>query len=300
MLPSGRSLALALTVDGEVELVAGMVDLLGGIVDRVVLVEGRTTFHGDPRDVVADRWSDLIALPDGVLRSVVIDLPDRDAAGVGLRRREMLQRSAIALGVRDMAACDLVLAVDADEFVDPAWVVAEEMGIDSPQRLPLVPMYGGLDRRAPDWHCCREHLALTPGSWPTPATDFLFPGGVIGPVADLAGRGTHDWRATAQMATAAAGWHLLHVLPADSDPARKHSRQAHVWDTRVDTGHMRRAIEAGIHPYGWWSASPMDVPHELGFLADRHREVVVGPLPDEAYRESLMARWWLDFRGRST
>ncbi len=295
MLPSGRRLALALTADGEVDLIRAMVEMLAYKVERVVIVEGSTTFHGDPRTVVGAGWSDLARIPDAALRSIVIDLPPRDAEGVSLRRREMLQRSAIALGVRDLAPDDLILAVDSDEFVDPEWLVANESGIEAPARLLFVPLFGGLDRRAPDWHCCRAHLTLTPGEWPTQASDFLFPGGVIGPVRDVTGRGTHDWRVTSDSTIGPAGWHLLHVLPADGDPARKHHRQAHDWDERADTDHMQQALAAGVHPYGWWTASSIDVPAALRFIADRHPESLRGPLPDDALREQLLTLWCAEF-----
>lgn len=295
VLPSGRRLALALTADGEVDLVRCLVETLGGVVDRVVVVEGRTTFHGDRRDVLGGQWARLLGVPESLFRSIVIELPPRGATGVGLRRRELIQRSAIALGVRDLAADDLVLAVDSDEFVDPDWLVAHEADIHNPTRLLLIPMFGGLDRRAADWHCCRDHLTLTPGVWPTPDNGFLFPGGVIGPVGDLAGRGTHDWRGHPVRSLGPAGWHLLHVLPADDDPARKHARQAHDWDERADTSHMRRALRLGVHPYGWWSAFEMEVPARLRFVADRHPQAVLGPLPRAADREATLRGWWAAF-----
>lgn len=295
MLPSGRRLALALTADGEVDLIRCLVETLADVVDRVVIVEGRTTFHGDDRDVLGTQWARLLGVPEQLLRSIAIELPPRGAAGVGLRRRELIQRSALALGVRDLAADDLVLAVDSDEFVDPDWLVAHEADIDGPTRLLLVPMFGGLDRRAPDWHCCRDHLTLAPGGWPTPDNGFLFPGGVIGHVRDLARRGTHDWRAHPARTLGPAGWHLLHVLPAHDDPARKHARQAHDWDERADTAHMRRALDLGVHPYGWWSAFEMEVPAQLRSIAQRHPQTVLGPLPEAAERQAALRQWWAVF-----
>ena len=295
MLPNGRRLALAMTVDDEVDLVAEMVGLLGELLDRVVLIEGRTTFHGEPREVMGEAWAEVLDLPAGVLRTGVIDLPGREATETTMRQREMLQRATLALGVRDLADDDLVLAVDTDEFVDPQWLANHAAHITEPTRLMLLPLYGGLDRRAPDWHCCRGHLTLQPGVWPTPETTFLFPAGVIGPASALAGRGTHHWRATATQRSNTAGWHLLHVLPPGGDPARKHSRQAHTWDVRADTAHMRRALSAGVHPYGWWTASQIDVPDALADVARRHPSSVQGELPPDSERQALLRQWFNEF-----
>ena len=284
-----------MTVDDEVELVTEMVGLLGGLLDRVVLIEGRTTFHGEPREVMGQTWADVLQLPPNVLRTGVIDLPGAESETTTMRRREMIQRATLALGLRDLADDDLVLAVDTDEFIDPQWLTANAARIAEPTRLMLVPLYGGIDRRAPDWHCCRGHLTLPPGVWPTPASKFLFPGGVIGPARALAGRGTQHWRATAPRSAEAAGWHLLHVLPPGGDPARKHSRQAHTWDTRADTTHMRLALSAGVHPYGWWAASAIDPPPALAGLGARHPDSVQGPLPPDVERQALMRQWFADF-----
>ena len=51
-----RKLALAITADGEVDLIRGMIDLLRSKLDRVLLVEGRRTFHGKPREVLGGEF----------------------------------------------------------------------------------------------------------------------------------------------------------------------------------------------------------------------------------------------------
>jgi hypothetical protein len=206
-----------------------------------------------------------------------------------MRQREMLQRAAIGLAVRDLNPSDLLIAVDSDEYVDPDWLRRSAAGITVPTRLRFVPMFGGLDRRAPDWHCCRGHVSVPLGQWPPVETGWLFPGGVIGPMSALPGRGVADWRARADAAAPEpAGWHLLHVLAPESDAARKLGRQAHSWDPAADREYMDQVLAAGIHPYGWWGVTTTPVPEALGFLAQRHPEVVRGPLPPDEAREGLL------------
>jgi len=289
VVAGGRRVALALVADGEVDLIAAMVDLLRPLLDRVVIVEGTRTYHGAPRETLGRRWQELLGLDEPSFRSVVMELPPAEDPKSSMRQREMLQRMAGGLGVADLDPDDLLIVVDSDEFVDPAWLEANAAAIAVPTRLRFVPLYGGLDRRAPDWHCCAVHLHEPPGWWPPRDTGWLFPGGVVGPIGALAGRGAAHWRSSAEaVAVGAAGWHLLHLLPADGDPARKLTRQAHVWDPSADTAYLRRVLDAGIHPYGWWAATSVPVPPALAFVARRHPATVLGPLPPADERERLL------------
>lgn len=301
MVAGGRRVALALVADGEVDLIRAMVDLLRPMLDRVVVVEGTRTYHGAVRETLGRQWQGLLGLDEPSFRSVVMELPPADDPKATMRRREMLQRAAVGLGVADLDPDDLAVVVDSDEFVAPAWLAAHAAAITVPIRLRLVPLYGGLDRRAPDWHCCAVHLQQPAGQWPPSETGWLFPGGVVGPISALAGRGAAHWRAAPEAVSVdAAGWHLLHLLPADGDPARKLTRQAHRWDPSADTAYLRRVLDAGIHPYGWWAATAMAVPSALRFVARRHPATVLGPLPPTDERQRLLFHALARFAGAST
>lgn len=284
-----RKIALAITADGEVDLIRGMVDLLAPKLDRVLIVEGRRTFRGKPREVLGAGWMDLLALKPEQFRSIITELPADNAPGGSMRQREMFQRNAIGLGVRDMQADDLLIAVDADEFVDPAWLDAHADSVRVPTRLRMLPFYGGLDRRAPDWHCCLGHLSIPVGQWPPHETGWLCQGGVVGPIGELANLGVQYWRSHPVAQTGeAAGWHLLHVLSPEKDPSWKLQRQAHDWDTGMDHQYMVRHLAAGIHPYGWWGATQISIPSQLEFLARRLPDSVLGKLPSLNERHQLM------------
>ncbi|TLU87954.1 MAG: hypothetical protein FDX21_03870 [Chlorobium sp.] len=284
-----RKIALAITADGEVDLIRGMIELLLPQLDRVLIVEGRRTFQGKPREIFGEGWLDLLALKPEQFRSVVTDLPDDNAPSASMRQREMLQRNAIGLGVRDMQPDDLLIAVDADEFVDPDWLDSHADSVSVPTRMFMLPCYGGLDRRAPDWHCCLKHLTTPVGDWPPHETGWLFPGGVIAPIRDLANLGVQYWRSHPVAKTdEVAGWHLLHLLSPEKDPSRKLQRQAHDWDLGADCHYMIHCLAAGIHPYGWWGATQIAVPSQLEFLARRHPDTVLGDLPSLNERHHLM------------
>ena len=284
-----RKIVLAITADGEVDLIRGMVDLLIPKIDRVLIVEGRRTFHGKPREVLGERWMELLALKPEQFVSIVTDLPADNMPGVTMRQRDMIQRNAIGLGVRDMQPDGLLIAVDADEFVDPDWLGSHADTVIVPTRLLMLPFYGGLDRRAPDWHCCLKHLTLTIGQWPPQETGWLCPCGVAVPIGKLDNLGVQYWRSHPVAITdEVAGWHLLHVLPPEKDPSRKLQRQAHDWDTNVNNQYMARCLAAGIHPYGWWGATKTTIPSQLEFLVQRHPDSVLGELPSLNERHQIM------------
>ncbi len=290
---NGRKIAVGITADGEIELIREMVDLLRPVVDRVVIVEGDRTFAGAKRDVLGSQWQDLLALDDNTFRYVTAQLPGPTSSDgdsfADARRRGLVQRNAVGLGVRDMAPDDLLLAVDADEFVDPLWLEDNVAAITKVIRLNMVPLFGGLDRRAPDWHCCLDHLTNPAGTWPPHDTGWLCEGGVIGPIGQLAGRGVQGWRSRPDSrSTDAAGWHLLHILPAHNDPAFKIERQGHEWQGTADSDFVALCLAAGIHRSGWWGATESPIPDALRPLATRFPATILGDLPDLAYRESLL------------
>jgi hypothetical protein len=289
---NGRKIAVGITADGEIELIREMVDLLRPVVDRVVIVEGDRTFAGAKRDVLGSQWRDLLALDDDTFRYVTAQLPGPISGGdsfADARRRGLLQRNAVGLGVRDMAPDDLLLAVDADEFVDPLWLKDNVAAITKVIRLNMVPLFGGLDRRAPDWHCCLDHLVSPAGTWPPRETGWLYEGGVIGPIGLLAGRGVQGWRSRPDTHSAVAGgWHLLHILPAHNDPTFKIARQGHEWQGTSDPEFVAACLAAGIHRSGWWGATPSPIPAALRPLAARFPETVLGEMPGLEFRKELL------------
>jgi hypothetical protein len=293
---SGRKIVLALTADGEVDLIRAMVDLLRPVLDLVVISEGTHTLSGEQRTVLGPRWRELLGLEPDAFRYVIPQLPVAGSSPTDSRRRLMFQRNALGLALRDLSPDDLLIAADADEFVDPEWLAANARGINSVVRLKMVPLFGGLDRRAPDWHCCLEHLATPPGSWPPRETGWLCPCAVIGPIGLLEGRGIAHWRDKPDThSELAAGWHLLHVLPAHGDPSFKISRQAHEWQGVTDKEFVSLCVQAGIHRSGWWGATQYLVPIALEPVARKFPHTVLGPLASEEERRALMAEALLRF-----
>lgn len=276
MLPGGRRLIVAIAVDDEVELIRGMVDLLAPVMDHLVLAEGTTTFQGDARTVIGQGWRDILGLPAGQLTLITAELPPRERAATA-RAREQLQRAALRLGLRGEPRDALLVLPDADEYLSPTWLREYGPQVDSVRRLAQVPLFGGLDRRAPDWHCCRA-LLHAPIGVPRPGpAKWLCPGPLAGPLGELA-KFTAS-RSAIRMAPGQppAGWHLLHILPASGDPSRKLGRQAHDWD--VSSEALKDSLAAGVHPNGWWLTTDIEPPAELTFLAQRHPGLLLGPAP---------------------
>jgi hypothetical protein len=290
---AGRRIAVGITADGEIDLIRAMVDLLRPLVDRFVIVEGTRTFSGEPREVLGVTWRTVLDLDDDNFRYVTAQLPGPGSSPSDIfadaRKRGMLQRNALGLAVRDLAPDDILLSVDADEFVDPAWLEAHAAALETVMRLRMVPLYGGLDRRAPDWHCCLDHLTSPIGAWPPRETEWLYEGSVIGPIRELVGRGVQGWRARPDSLSAeAAGWHLLHILPAYQDPVFKIERQGHQWQGTSDSEFVARCLVSGVHRSGWWGATSGPIPPALAPIAQKFPATVLGPLPALNQRESLL------------
>jgi hypothetical protein len=125
-----------LLFNDELSLLEVRLELLAGVVDHVVIVEGTTTFTGHPKKAhYRDSGMDVSAFP-GDVRSLVVEL---DAVGPAPWDRENAQRAAIGTYVREHAAPgDLVLIGDVDEMPKPELLARLAQTLERPARLRMV------------------------------------------------------------------------------------------------------------------------------------------------------------------
>lgn len=107
---------------GEYDLLEIRLTELDGLADRFVLVESPRTFTGRAKPLHYLDHADRYARWHDRIRHVVVDdMPD--GAGVTAWDRERHQRDAIARGLTDLRAEDVVLVGDCDELPNPDAVV---------------------------------------------------------------------------------------------------------------------------------------------------------------------------------
>jgi Glycosyltransferase family 17 len=198
-------------VDARLKLWAGVAGY------RPTALLGDRTFRGDPLPVAVD-------LPAAEVDALVVSLDEPGAWG-----REKQQRDAIWRLRDEMADDDLVLVVDADEFVDPqALDRIQEATADGPVKLRMAMYVCGTRWRNPTpW---RHGSACRARDLPERVTDQL-----------------RDVRTLPQVED--AGWHLTYY-GTDEDIDLKLKAFSHV---EVDTPQMRAALadQRENGPPGW-------------------------------------------------
>lgn len=118
---------------GERNFLDLRIALLGSEVDVFVIVEGRTTFTGLPRNVLTK--PDLDAVFDGVadFEHVVVSLEGFQTAW----QKEHAQRNAIARGLVGAGPNDLIIVGDVDEIPRPDIVRTLKHKLVSPVNLEM-------------------------------------------------------------------------------------------------------------------------------------------------------------------
>lgn len=256
----------------------------------VVVQEGTRTFAGEAREPLRQDWHDLTGIPAPQLRVVTAHL----RAGAKWRTQAVQRNSLIPVLLRESVDRPVLLC-DSDELLDPdsapealAAAIATRQG---PVRLPLVSLWGGVDRVAPAIHCCAHASdpALRDPEVSAQAAGDV-PGPVLTQVADLLMRQPDEVRRTSPAAAVPAlGWHLTMTAQAEQE-ARKLAATAHQWYEVVrDPRHLDTMLSAGVHPAGWWIASYRSPEPWLSDLAARARRRTCGPVPHPRRLRGLRA-----------
>lgn len=126
----------AFLFNDELHLLEVRLRLLAGTVDHVVVVEGTTTFNGQPKPLhFSDSELDTSWFP-GTVQALVVDLPpDADRAW----DRENAQRAAMGeFLVKSAEPADLLLIGDVDELPRPAVLERLAKSLERPARLRMV------------------------------------------------------------------------------------------------------------------------------------------------------------------
>jgi beta-1,4-mannosyl-glycoprotein beta-1,4-N-acetylglucosaminyltransferase len=301
--------------DGELDLLDHRLQETFDLVDIFVLVEATETFRGHTKRLVFREKRARFAWAAGKIRYIALDT--LGPAGRSPWEREILQRNAIQLGLRDAAQEDIVLILDADEIVARSLLERlRDEGLNRPHRLAMTRHYECLDLLAPGSPCCpsRDNPfpfafgRVRPKSWASLDATWYQCSGVVVRFEDLVGnpssglppRSAYDMRRLMHAAPALdeAGRHFISTDPAARTES-KLTRVSHeeLADSRaLMPGHLKRARRYAIHHRGWWYAEVPggELPPDLQRLAERcpagKRQ---GPLPPPALR-LLMRTWaWL-------
>jgi hypothetical protein len=263
-------------------------------VDRFVLVEADCTHSGEARETTLERRRDELPVGDAELR--IITLRQLDGADVARpMARGGRQRNAGYMGVADLPADTIVLVADVDELLAPATFDRLRDELESPVRLRLDVRYQFLDRRAPGWPCCEQHVPVELRRAPPATTDFAQPALLAARLGDLRPMGPQSpdglRRRPKRRSDWTAGWHLTGIDPSVRQ-GRKEVIGAHAMTGRiVDPEHMARCARAGVHHRGWWYVVPAELPPELQRIADAiPGSCAPAPLPDARRRRALRAR----------
>lgn len=267
----------------NLQRLAGWCDLL--------LAEASCTFQGQPRTPLRGSWRDLLGLEAPQLRIFTTELPACSNV-----ERQRIQRNGVLPALLREPAERPVLLVDSDELLEEE-AVRERIaaGLEAPVRLGLVPLYGAIDRVAPQIHCCwrPEWAALRQGP---PAEPYLFVGPVLATVAQLREQPASRLRYSTPLLDneRAFGVHATMAEPIGRVIEKLNSVR-HTWVPRIHSPvHLNTMLSAGVHHAGWWIATYREPENWLRDLARNCnlREAGV-PRPQEILR-SLRA--WSEVR----
>lgn len=106
----------AITLYNELDLLELRLAELAPVVDRFVIVEANRTHKGTLKPLFYGEHTARFAPWADKIVHVVVSLPDDGDGLPAIRRREMMQRNAILLGVRDCADNDVIMISDCDEL----------------------------------------------------------------------------------------------------------------------------------------------------------------------------------------
>lgn len=257
----------------------------------LLLAEASCTFQGQPRTALRGAWRDLLGLESPQLRIFTTQLP----AGSNAQRQRTQRNGVLPALLREPADRPVLLA-DADELLDGE-MVRERIaaGIEAPVRLGLVPLYGAIDRVAPEIHCCwkPEWAALRQAP---PSRPYLFVGPVLATVAQLREQPASTLRYSTPLRDREHAYGV-HVTMAEPIPRviQKLNTSRHTWVSRIrDPGHLETMLSAGVHHAGWWVAAYREPEGWLLELAKGTDLRVAGPAHTRSHLAALRA--WSEAR----
>lgn len=235
---------------------------LDGLVDRFVLVESPRTFTGRAKPLHFDANAGRYARWHHRIRHVVVDdMPD--GAGITAWDRERHQRDAIARGLTDLHADDIVLVSDCDELPNPEAVVRayhyQQHHADRPLSFMQALSFFHLNQRC-----------YTAPWFGTQAT-------TAGIVRRVGAEFVRTQRNRPRDTLGYAGWHATNL----GDPAWLRNKIKSFSHTECDTpaitdpAHLQRCIDGGYDPSGRtdirFRPEPIDGSYPATVLADLPR-----------------------------
>jgi hypothetical protein len=257
----------------------------------LLLAEATCTFQGQPRSPLRGGWRDLLGLEPPRLRIFTTELPAGSNA-----ERQRIQRNGVLPALLREPAERPVLLIDSDELLDGEAVLERiAAGLEAPVRLGLVPLYGAIDRVAPQIHCCwkPEWAALRQSP---PTRPYLFVGPVLATVAQLREQPAWTLRYGTPLADdrRAYGVHATMAEPI-TRVIEKLNSVRHSWVPRIHAPlHLNTMLSAGVHHAGWWIAAYREPEPWLHHLAHECNLRVSGKLLPEDHLKVLRA--WSEAR----
>ena len=253
----------------------------------LLLAEATCTFQGQPRNPLRSGWCDLLGLDSSQLRIFTTELPRGSNV-----ERQRIQRNGVLPALLREPAKRPVLLIDSDELLDGEAVLERiAAGFEAPVRLGLVPLYGAIDRVAPQIHCCWKpewaQLRQAP-----PAQPYLFVGPVLATVAQLREQPASTLRYNTRLRdhNKAYGVHATMAEPI-ARVIEKLSASRHTWVPRIRASmHLETMLSAGVHHAGWWVAGYRE---PEGWLCDLARDVTlrVAGLPQPSSHLAALRAW---------
>jgi hypothetical protein len=237
-------------IDDELDLLDLRLGALAGVVDRFVIVEGTTTFQGDPKPLYfrdsAERFSSFL---NRIVHVIVTDYPQTYNPWI----REYHQRDAIRRGLGQCDPTDIVLLSDVDEIPSPHAVLSAAR-----RREPL----------AFEQHMYYYYLNMKCVSSP------LWYGTRAFPIGRLTRPSADRLRQPRQLPN--AGWHFSYLGGPDAI-VRKLNRFSHAEYNQkpfTDRDRVARCLVDGIDLFGRplaYSIVPLDATFPAFLLAHRDR-----------------------------
>jgi len=259
----------------------------------LLLTEGTETISGQPRRPLRSGWRDLLGLTKPRLRVITTDL-----AGEEMWQRERIQRDSClpVLAFEDPER--FVLMLDADEFLD-AELVQERLaeGLEEPARLGLVPLYGGVDRRARSIHCCwNESLAGLRDPDARTRRPYVVAAPSVATAGQMKGRSPSGVRFRSPLIDKERTFGIHVTMTGTGEQTEwKLRNMREVWDERVMmAAHLELMLSAGVHHAGWWIATYREPEPWLLQLARDCDLRVCGPMLPGEHLRALRA--WAEAR----